>query len=170
MTRRVVFLLALAGMMAGATEPAPAATTTYTLNVTASVSASCTLTAAAIAFPALTTTTNTTATGSVTVNCTPGDALTIALDAGAHASSGQRQLSNGTNDVTYNLYQPTAAGTAESSPPIAWGDGGTTNSGTTFTTTGTGSSQKFNIYGVVPSGQTLYAGNYADAVTVTLTY
>lgn len=170
MSRRLLVAAAVAGTFVLSIRTAPAATTTYTLNISASVSASCTLSATAVSFGALSTATATNGTGSVTVNCTPGDSLTIALDAGSHAASGQRQMVNGSNFATYNLYQPTSAGNAESSPAIAWGDGGTTNSGSTFSTTGTGSNQVFKVYGQVPSGQTLYSGNYADAVTVTLTY
>ncbi len=157
-------------MIAGTSQRLPAATTTYTMNVTGTVSASCTLTAVAVAFGALSTSANTNATGSVTVNCTPGNALSIALIGGSNASSGQRRLSNGTNFANYNLFQPTAAGNAQAAGPVAWGDAAVTATGAAFTTTGTGAAQVFNVYGQVPSGQTLYAGSYSDAVTVTLTY
>lgn len=170
MTRRILLLAATLGAIASSTAYAPAATTTYTLNVTASVSASCTLSAVAVAFGTLSTSANTNATGSVTVNCTPGDALTIAIGGGANASSGQRRIANGSNYANYNLYQPVAAGNAEAIPVVAWGDGGVTATGAAFTTTGTGAAQVFNVYGQVPSGQTLYSGSYTDAVTVTLTY
>jgi spore coat protein U-like protein len=171
MTKRLVLLLAAAaGAIAGSTEQVPAATATYTLNVSGTVSASCTLTAVAVAFGALSTSANTNATGSVTINCTPGNSLTIALSGGANASSLQRRISNGTNFANYNLYQPTAAGNAQAAGPVPWGDGSVTATGATFNTTGTGAAQVFNVYGQVPSGQTLSAGLYSDAVTVTLTY
>jgi spore coat protein U-like protein len=168
MTKRILLLTAAIGAFVGTIERGQAASTTSTLGVSATAAAACTLTAAPVAFGTLSTSAATSATGSVTVNCTNGDALTIALDAGTSASGSQRRLVNAGNYLNYSLYQPTAAGTAESSPAVAWGDG--TALGSTFGTTSTGAAQVFNVYGSVPSGQTLYVGAYTDTVTVTLSY
>lgn len=171
MKRRILLLGATLLAVAGSTGQSPAATATYTLNVTGTVTASCTLTGVAVAFGALSSSANTNATGSVTVNCTPGNAYTIALNGGANASALQRRMLNGASSyASYNLYQPTSTGNAEAAGPVAWGDGNVTATGTTFGSTGTGAAQVFNVYGQVPSGQTLTAGSYSDAVTVTLTY
>jgi spore coat protein U-like protein len=164
MNKQLLRLAASVAMIAGATAGVQAATTTASLGISATAAAACTLSASPVAFGTLSASGATTATGAVTVNCTNGDALTIALDAGGNASGTQRRLLNGTNFLNYNLYQPTAAGTAQASPVVAWGDG------STFATNSTGAAQVFNVYGQVPSGQTLYVGAYSDTVTVTLTY
>lgn len=167
--RRDIILAALAAIV-GCAGGGWAATATYVLNVSASVPAVATLSVSPVAFPALSSAGTTTAFSAVSVTCPPGNALSIALDGGTNAASGQRRMSNGTAFIDYNLYQPNAAGTALSSPPVAWGNGGTTVTGTPFTATCNGGAQAFNVYAQVPSGQTLPSGTYSDAVTVTLTY
>lgn len=148
--------------------PASASTTTASLQVSATAAAACTLTTTPVAFGTLSATAATTATGTISVNCTNGDALTIALDGGANGSSGQRRLANGTNYLNYDLYQPNSGNTGESSPATAWGDG--TGLGSIYSVSSTGAAQNLVVYGSVPSGQSLYVGNYTDTVTVTLTY
>lgn len=169
MTQRVLALGAIiltASIFAGPAFASSPATTS--LGVSANAVAVCSLSTTAVAFGNLSTTAATDATGSITVTCTNGDALTIALDAGGNASGTQRRLVNSGNYLNYNLYQPTAAGNAEASPTVAWGDG--TALGSTYTATANGTAQTFNVYGEVPSGQSLYVGGYSDTVTVTLTY
>lgn len=178
MLRRILLGSAALGLVAvavsvGGTD-SQAATSNATLSVTASVASSCTLAATAVAFGTLSSSLATTpvnATGTITVNCTPGAALSISLNGGSNATGGQRSLANGASKVTYNLTQPTAAGNAISSPAVSWGDGGATATGTAFSTTGTGANQVLNVYGTIPAQATsLAAGTYSDAVTVTLTY
>jgi spore coat protein U-like protein len=96
--------------------------------------------------------------------------MTIELDGGTNAFSGQRRLASGGNYINYHLYQPTAAGNAPSSPAVAWGNGGVSATGSAFTSTCNGNAQLFNVYAQVPAGQTLFAGTYTDAVMVTVTY
>jgi len=167
---RPFLLPAVIGAVAVAIGGVRAATTSYTLNVTASVTSTVTLTAAPVSFPPLSAAAATSALSALTVTCTPGNALTIALDGGANALSGQRRLANGSYYVNYNLYQPTAAGNAQASPAIAWGNGGASAPGGTFGATCNGAAQVFNVYGQVSSGQSLFAGTYVDSVTVTVTY
>lgn len=119
MMKRTVLAAAAIATLVGSMQGTQAATTTTTLGVSASAAAACTLSASAIAFGTLNPSAATTATGSVTVNCTNGDSLTIALDAGLNASGTQRQLINGTNKLNYNLYQPTATGNAQAAGPVA---------------------------------------------------
>ncbi len=168
MTKRILILGAAIAAISATAASSQAATTTSSLSVTATAAAACTLSATPAAFGTLSASAATNATGTITVNCTNGDALTIALDAGANASGTQRRLANAGNFLNYNLYQPTAAGNAQAAGPVAWGDGA--GLGTTFATTSTGSAQVFNVYGQVPTGQTLYVGSYTDTVTVTLSY
>lgn len=168
MSKQLLLLAATVGLIAASAQNSQAASTTSSLGVTATAAAVCTLTATPVGFGTLSASAATTATGSVTVTCTNGDALTIVLDAGTNASGTQRRLINGSSYLNYNLYQPTAAGTAQASPAVAWGDG--TGLGSSFATTSNGSAQVFNVYGQVPSGQTLTVGSYTDTVTVTLNY
>jgi hypothetical protein len=168
MSNRLLLAVATLGAFVGLSDRGIAATATASLGVSATAAAACTLTATTVAFGTLSASAATTGTGAVTVNCTNGDSLTISLDAGGSATGSQRRLVNSGNFLNYNLYQPTAAGNAQAAPAVAWGDG--TALGNTFATTSTGAAQVFNVYGQVPSGQTLYVGAYSDTVTITLSY
>jgi spore coat protein U-like protein len=172
MIRRILLATASVGLMTTWSEIVPAATTNATLGITANVAASCTVAAGTVAFGNLTSalaTTPVNATGTVTVNCTPGGALSITLSGGNNLTGSQRALANGASRLNYNLTQPTAAGTAISAPPVAWGDG--TALGAAYAATGTGAAQVLNVYGTLPAQATaLISGAYSDAVTVTLTY
>lgn len=170
MPRWHILVLASLASIAGSADSTPAATSNSALSVTATAIAQCTVVAAPVAFATLSSTTMTSALGSVSVNCTAGNAISIALDGGANATSGQRRLANGSNYINYNLYQPTAAGNAQSNPPVAWGNGGVTATGSAFSATCSGTAQMFNVYAQIPAGQTMYSGTYSDAVTLTLTY
>lgn len=169
MKRRFVTLAALAAIL-GSAACGWAATTNSMLSLSAAVQPVATLTANTLALPVLPLSSTSSAVSAVTVLCMPGDTVTIALNAGENALSGQRRLTNGSAYINYELYQPTATGNAMSSPPIAWGDGGVTTAGSAFGAPCTGSAQVFNVYAQVPSGQVMPSGNYADAVTITLTY
>lgn len=79
-------------------------------------------------------------------------------------SSGQRQLSSGTNFLNYDLYQDSAYQTR-------WGSTVGTD---TVAGVGTGSEQDLPVYGQIAAHQTLVSGTgslaYADTITVTVTY
>jgi len=47
---------------------------------------------------------------------------------------------------------------------------GSTTGVDTLPGTGTGAAQSATVYGRVPAGQVVPAGNYADVITVTVTY
>jgi spore coat protein U-like protein len=94
------------------------------------------------------------------VNCTSNAPYAITLDNGANASGAQRRMTNGgtpASFVSYNLY-------SDSLRTTAW-TGAASVSGT-----GTGANQTINVYGRVPSGQTVPTGAYTDTVQVTVTY
>lgn len=104
-------------------------------------------------------------TSTITVNCNNGLDYDLGLNEGIHpgtpGDTTTRQMSNGTDDIAYQLYQ--AAG-----PTTPWGNavGTDTKSGT-----GTGSAQAVTVYGQVTAGQaTPAADTYTDTVTVTVTY
>ncbi|HBM2886502.1 MULTISPECIES: spore coat U domain-containing protein [Klebsiella] len=153
-----------------------AATATGTLTVKATVTASCTINTSATgtttdavldfgtvsSFAANTDANTSTAGGSqVGVLCNNGTSWALALDGGQNSrGSSQRQMSGGTSElIPYDLYT----------------DSGYTNaigiSTTALSGTGTGSEQKYDIYGRIPAGSTLPSvGSYIDTVTMTITY
>jgi spore coat protein U-like protein len=92
------------------------------------------------------------------VRCTQNVGYAISLDNGQNASGGTSRMTDGNgNFVTYELYQ-------DSGRTTLWD---TTN---TVSGTGTGVDQSYTIYGRVPPQATPPAGNYADTVTITVTY
>ncbi|TDG02262.1 hypothetical protein E1N52_40630 [Paraburkholderia guartelaensis] len=104
-----------------------------------------------------------TATGSITAQCTNGDAWRIALNGGSSGNVAARtmQRSGGGAAVTYQLYTDAAHASA-------WGDG---TSGTAMATgTGTGNPQTVTVYGVVPAQATPAPGGYSDTITATISF
>ncbi|MDR3434573.1 MAG: spore coat U domain-containing protein [Rouxiella aceris] len=101
--------------------------------------------------------------GSVVVTCTPGTAVSIAMDYGLHGgNSTQRYLANsaGTATLAYQLYQ-------DSAHSKVWGNGTLAMSVAAFPAT----SQTYNVYGRLFAVDTLpAAGIYSDTVNITLTY
>jgi spore coat protein U-like protein len=169
MTR--IALIALAGSVAAAalSGGASALTTTTTFNVTATVQAACTVGATNMAFPTYTAQVSTVGgsgaqvnqTSTITVTCSSGAPYTIALNDGGNASSGQRRMSNGATTASYlnyELYNDT-------NRTARWGATAGTMGGT-----GSGAGQDYTIYGAILPSQAVPPGNYADVITVTLTY
>jgi len=106
--------------------------------------------------------TNTEATAEVTVNCTKGTNVTLALDAGSTigASYSQRLLGNGQETLNYNLFA-----SADHSQVL--------DDTHTLSDSGTGlaSALTFTIFGMIPKGQLDVApGSYTDSVTLTVAY
>ena len=159
-------LALMAGLTAGA---ANSATTTTTFAVTATVQSTCSATATALAFPAYTPGGGAkVGTSTVNVKCTKNTPYTVALNAGTTAGTtfAQRLLASGANSLQYNLYTSTAY-------TVIMGDG----TGASVTTAGTGAgvatANALTVYGQLPDSATNQAavpGNYADTITVTVTY
>ena len=160
-------LLALGMIAAG---PALAQTATEDLSVTATVASSCTISTTAVAFgPYNPATTHLAApldaNGAVTVSCTLDAPVAITLGQGADPLGGStpdvplRQMASGANLLPYSLFQETGRTTV-------WGD----TIGTGVTTTGTGVSQSFPVFGRIPAAQNVPAGSYADTVVATVTF
>jgi spore coat protein U-like protein len=154
-------------LLASVAQPANAATTTANMSVDATVTSNCAVSASPIAFGNVNVTSgsNADATGGISVTCTSGTAWAAAADAGlgSGATLSLRKMDDGSNLLNYALY-------TDSGRTTLWGDGagGTT---ATVSDTGTGAAQAKTIYGRVPSGQSgVPAGDYADTVTVTVTY
>jgi len=156
-----------AAFIAALTTPAFATDATSSLDVNATVTANCTVSTTAVAFGNVDVTSGQAAegTGSVIVTCTNGTAWSAAADAGAGTGADltHRKMANGANLLGYSLF-------TDSSRTQLWGDGveGATS---LFSGTGTGSAQTKTVYGLIPAGQTgVPAGDYADAVQVTVSY
>ena len=157
----------VAGALMIAAASAGAATKSTTFNVTAQVAANCLVSADDIDFGSYDGTAALAANGAVKVRCSNGLPFTIALSSGG-GSLVQRLLTDGTNDLEYNLY--TAATFA-----TVWGDG--TGSTATVDDVGEGMSVTSEITHTVfgqlansAANQDAPAGNYSDTITVTVTY
>lgn len=91
---------------------------------------------------------------------------TISLGTGGSGSYASRTMTSGTGSLSYNLY-------ANSARTSVWGDG---SSGTVAVSDGyllqlvLFRTRHYPVYGRVFSGQNIPAGNYADTITVTVTY
>lgn len=155
-------------------QAANAATTTGTLTVKATVAKGCsvntdasgTVADAVLDFGTITSLTanvdgDTTSSGtSIKVLCNNGTAYTVAFGAGNNFLSGVRRMAGGSSEfIPYNLYLTSNRATALAVD------------GTTASITGNGTPQTLNVYGRIPAGSVLpTAGNYTDAVTLTVTY
>jgi spore coat protein U-like protein len=153
-------------VLAFAPEPLSAATpATTTFSVTATVLASCTVSAGTLAFGNYTPTDGSPvdATSTVNVVCTNGTSYTVALDGGSTANNvAARAMSDGgSHALSYEIYD-------DASHATMWGDG--TGATVTQSGTGNGATQGLTAYGRVPASQFAVAGNYADTVTVTVSY
>jgi spore coat protein U-like protein len=147
-----------------------ATTATSNLSVTATVAANCSISAGTLAFgsydPVVT---NASAalngSGTVNVTCTNGTSATITLGQGSNPAGGStdaapaRQMANGANRLSYDLYSDAARTTV-------WGN----TAGTGLGHTGTGAAVALTVYGSVPGGQNKPAGSYSDTVVATVTF
>jgi len=153
----------VAGLLAAATG-ASAATVTDTFGVTITIQSDCQITATnALDFGTtgvLTAAVDTTST--LDVVCTPSTAYDIGLSAGggSGATTTTRKMTGGAATIDYQMFSDTARTTN-------WGDTVATD---TVSSTGTGSTQSFTIYGRVPAQATPATGTYTDTVTVTVTF
>jgi spore coat protein U-like protein len=162
MNSKLVGALALA--LAGVASVAQGATTTNTMPVKIIIQNACDVTTVAPTLLDFGTqgplVANVDNTSTITFTCTSGAAYTVALNGGGSTNINGRVMTNGGNQVGYQLYT-TNARTA------VWGDG---TNGVTQSGNGTGSAQTLTVYGRVAPQATPPAGTYNDAVTVTVTY
>jgi spore coat protein U-like protein len=151
--------------------PAVAGTTTLTFGVQLTIQAQCVINSTATlnfgtagVLGGAGGATNTDGTTTVAVQCTDTTPFDIGLNAGTGtgASTTTRKMTKnaGTATVNYTLTQD--AGRATN-----WGNQPGTD---TMTLAGDGASHSYTIYGRIPPQTTPAPGNYADTVTVTVTY
>ncbi|MDN7847875.1 Csu type fimbrial protein [Burkholderia seminalis] len=103
------------------------------------------------------------ATGSITAQCTNGDAWKIALNGGGsgNVTARQMQRSGGGGAINYGLY-------TDAAHSVTWGDD--TGGSAIVTGVGTGTSQAVTVYGAVPAQTTPAPGNYSDTITATISF
>ncbi|MBI3526866.1 MAG: spore coat protein U domain-containing protein [Betaproteobacteria bacterium] len=144
-----------------------AATSTTTFQVTVTVSAGCTISAANHDFGIYTTsspTDNTNGTNVVTATCTLAVPYSIGLDAGIGAGGtvASRKMTRvgGTETLDYSLYQA-----ADRLVVL-----GNTLAIDVITGVGTGLAIPHTVFGKIPAGQNVPAGNYVDTITATINF
>lgn len=147
-----------------------AGTATNPMTVQATVTANCTINTAGLNFGnydpvVVNATTALQATAQINVVCTNGSAANITLDQGLNPAAGSsaaaplRQMISGATPLSYSLFQDAADTTT-------WGNTAATGENLT----GSGVSQAFTVFGVVPAGQNVPAGAYTDTVTMTISF
>lgn len=131
--------------------------------VSAQVAGGCSVTATDVDFGTQTAlTANLDQSSTISVRCPIAVPYTIGLDGGTSGATDptQRLMTNGTDDITYGIYQNSIRTTA-------WGNTIGTN---TVSSTGTGAFQNFTAYLRIPPQVTPPADIYDDSVVVTITY
>ena len=161
----VVVLLLFSAMQASF---ATTLVTSATFNVTAQVNATCVINlASALTFPAYAPNQGgQVSTSTINVNCTNTTPFNIGLNAGtgSGATVNNRIMTSGTHTLNYSLYQ-------DSGHSIVWGNTVGTN---TVSAAGgglaSGNAITKTVYGQIPNQPGTAPGNYADTITVTVTY
>ena len=159
------------GVLLASITPAQAAnptTASGTFQVGATILVACNVTGSTLTFGGaldpLQTPGPVDASTTLNLTCTKTTPYSVALSAGANAGNasafGSRVMKSGNNSLPYQLY-------LDSGRTQVWGDG---NSSGVYTGTGTGSQQQLTVYGRLPSLAGIVPGNYADTVTLTITY
>lgn len=100
-------------------------------------------------------------TGSLTVRCLYPTSVAVWLGKGGAPTNNPRQMSSGLTRLNYNLY-------VDANHTAIWGDPNPNHVDVTLSwwwwpTT-------LTVYGLIPAGQDVPAGSYADTVTVTVNF
>lgn len=137
-------------------------TATAHFSVKATVSKACNIAATSLTFGAYAKTLIN-ATSTISVTCTITTTYNVGLNAGTAAGATVTNRSmTGPNAtlLNYKLFR-------DSSRTLNWGNTAGTD---TVAGTGSGALQSLTIYGQIPAGQNVRAGNYTDTITATITY
>ncbi|KVA62274.1 hypothetical protein WI61_03410 [Burkholderia cepacia] len=137
---------------------------TFPFGATADVINNCNINATNVSFGTASILSGTlAATGTITAQCTNGDAWKIALSSGGSGDVMARQMkrSGGGGTIGYGLY-------TDAAHSIGWGDG--TGGSATVTGVGTGTAQVVTVYGAVPAQTTPAPGSYSDTITATISF
>lgn len=148
---KIIAALAFAGWTAGAA----AQTATATFQVTANVAAACSATATDLAFGQYDPFAAAPLAGTSTVNVTCTNLHPYSFSVPTPTARSMARVGGGAS-LSYGLYNEA---------------GHTTGFGNAGPIAGTGSAQSYTVFGRIPAGQTTaIVGDYADSVTVTVTY
>jgi len=159
LTKLLLVLTAFGALtIASDTGALAASPQTANFNVTASVIQNCSITAGNVAD------------GQVTITCTNGASVNIALSGGAHLAAPWNQMFSATATAPNNLLQYKLFQTAGSPPTVQWND--SPGSGSIMSiTVATLSPVLYPIHGLVRAGQSAaVANNYTDTVTATVNF
>ena len=143
------------GLNQSCVNQTPPITDTYTLNAQVNIDDQCSIEANPLNFGTHTTPlAQTDATSAITVRCSNTTNFTVALNDGA---SGSREMSNGSYDLSYELYRNAAR-------TLRWG--AIISERQTGTGVGVGTGIPFTVFGRVFADAAAPPGTYIDTVTV----
>jgi len=166
MRRSVILLAGVAAVSIAAESRLSGQQQSSSLTVNATVSKNCTITTAAVNFGAYDpVAANATAPldgiGSITVTCTKGAGVTLALNPGSNPQGTTRRMSQGTAYLLYELY-------TDSSHSTIWGDLG--NNPQTIPPAPNKNPRTFTVFGRVAQAQDATVGSYTDTVVATVVF
>jgi spore coat protein U-like protein len=99
--------------------------------------------------------------GSITVRCNGATSgATVSLSTGSSTTYTNRTLSNGIDQLHYNVYTNPGDG-------MIWGDG---TGGSTTISIPSNTSTSLTLYGVIPARQNISAGFYSDNLLMTVNF
>jgi spore coat protein U-like protein len=156
-----------AGILIAVAGTAGADTKTTTMTVSTSVAGNCNVSTANLNFGSYDASVALLGSANVSVRCSNGTAYNLKLGTGG-GSFAQRLLTDGTNNLEYNLYTTSVRSTV-------WGDGTSSTGFMSGTGTGMSSSQvkTHTVFGELPNSaanQDVPTGAYTDNVIVTVEY
>lgn len=165
-SRLLKIVVPMAAVLGVASSASAQGSNSTNLAVSATVISNCTITTAPLAFgnydPAgAHATADLPGSGTVTIACTQGATATIGLNLGANASGSTRRMTNGSDFLTYELYQDAGLATV-------WG-----NSGGGLLSPAAAPSiaaRNFTVFGNVPQAQDVSTGAYSDTVLATVNF
>ena len=137
-----------------------AQTRTAQFAVRSQVIADCQVTAQDLNFGTYSTAGDTRGSTPLNLKCTPGSGATISLSGGSSGNPQARTM-KGPADLGYQLYRDAALTDPINTAGTAFELRGNENTGQTVT---------YTVYGQIPSGQLVPAGNYVDTIQVTVNY
>lgn len=156
-------LIAAAGLLFANSAMADTATTTF--QVTATVADSCLVSATPLAFGVYDPAAVKDGASEITTTCTKGTKYNIGLDAGSNASNATtpstRAMTVNSEYLSYDLYSNIDRNTV-------WGN--TIGTDTVEISASVGGEEVHYVYGRIPAGQYVTAGDYVDTINVTITF
>jgi spore coat protein U-like protein len=149
---KLIKALAVAAFGLFAAGAAKAQTATTNFQVTATVQAACSVAATDLVFGNYLASAAgpTDSTSTITVTCSNGTNYAV----GVGATPMARTMAGPGGNLNYGMFNEAARSTAFGVAAAS----------------GSGAGQAYTVYGRIPAGQFLQAGNYSDTVTVTVTY